>query len=114
MIMCKNISAQVATVSFVKMPTVNAFFQAVAAEADVSQADVQKVLRAVNEVMVENVKKNGSCKIPNLFVVKVKKRPKREAGTRKAFGRSVEVKARPESSCVKVHPAKQLSDHILH
>ena len=78
------------------MPTVSAFFQDVAAEADVSQADVKKVLCAIKNSVVKSIKKNGSCKIPKLFVLKVKKRPARKASTRRAFGGSVKIKARPE------------------
>ncbi len=95
------------------MPGANVFFQAVSAEADVSQADVKKVLTAIKNSVVQNVKKDGTCRIPTIAAIKVKKRPAREACTRKVFGKRCELEAWPERSCVKMSAVKQLSDEIL-
>ena len=94
------------------MPKACDFFSAIAAETGMNKKDVKKVLDAIVATVAREVKKSGAFKIPKLAAIKMIKKRAREAGTRKMFGKDVQVLAKPATTAVKAYPSKQICDAI--
>merc|ERR1711920_927249 len=52
-------------------------------------------LSTLASIAVEETKKNGKFKIPDLVTIKTRKKPATKAGKREMFGKTVLVKAKP-------------------
>ena len=94
------------------MPKASDFFAAIAAETGLNQKDVKNVLDAIIAAVAREVKKNNVFKIPKLAAIKMIRKRAREAGTRKMFGKEVQVLARPATTSIKAYASKQLRDAI--
>ena len=94
------------------MPKACDFFAAIAAETGVNQKDIKKVLDAIIAAVAREVKKSGVFKIPKLAAIKMIKKRAREAGTRKMFGKDVQVLAKPATTAVNTYPSKQTCEAI--
>jgi hypothetical protein len=84
--------------------------KAVATEAGVGRAEAKSVLVALNSVVVREVLAKGSFKVPSLVVVQKKIVKARQAGTKKVFGKEVQVGPKAASIKVVARPLKQLRD----
>ncbi len=94
------------------MPKAGDFLGAIAAETGLKQKDIKSVLDAIIEAVAREVKKNRVFKIPRLAAIKMTTKRAREAGTRKVFGKEVQVAARPATTTIKAYVSKQLRDAI--
>merc|ERR1712072_576491 len=64
------------------------------------------------QLATAEVKKTGKFTIPGLCMLKTRIRPARKAGTASAFGKTIQVKARPATKIVKAYCVKALKDSI--
>lgn len=95
------------------MPTVGGLIADVASEAAVAQKDVKKTIEALTKIAANELKKNGTFKIPFLANFKLVQKKAREGGIKKCFGKQMEVAARPASSSVKIVATKHLINAVL-
>ena len=88
------------------------FRKALSEEAAVSQADCEKVLKALARVVSREVRATGSVQIPHLARVQKKIRKATQGGPKRIFGRVVELPPQPETIRLKFQAAKNLTDEI--
>jgi len=84
------------------------FLQDVALAAGVDRVVTEKTIEALVLVVGRQVREKQYCRIPNMMQVRLKIKPAREACTRKAFGKEVQVSARAAVKKVFVSPLKPL------
>merc|ERR1740139_802234 len=85
---------------------------AVAASAGVDAKEVSKVFSGLVTAVEGEVKKNGTCKLPGLCVIKVRAKAATKAGKKMMFGKLTAVKAKPASKVVKVFAASSLKKAV--
>merc|ERR1712037_187395 len=88
--------------------TKSALLAAIAESCEVKRGVASKALSTLASIAVEETKKNGKFKIPDLVTIKTRKK----AGKREMFGKTVLVKAKPAKTVVKAFPAKVLKDEF--
>jgi hypothetical protein len=89
------------------------FLQDVAAASGVDVVVVQKTLDALHVVVGRQIREKTCCRIPNMVQLRLKIVPAREACTRSAFGKEVEMKARGAIKKVLVSVLKPLKQAIV-
>lgn len=91
-------------------------FSDIAEKAELTKRQVADVFEALESVVERHVRKGavGVCTIPGLMKIKVVKKAARKArkGVPNPFrpGETMDVKAKPASTIVKVLPLKKLKD----
>ena len=95
------------------MPGLLAFIRDLSEVSGVPKRDCKKVLDGLSKVLAKHVKATGTCTIPNLVRVKKVVTKARPAGVRKAFGKQIEVGARPERQRLRISPLKKFKDQVL-
>ena len=91
-------------------------FSDIAEKAELTRRQVADVFEALESVVERHVRKGavGVCTIPGLMKIKVVKKAARKArkGVPNPFrpGETMDVKAKPASTIVKVLPLKKLKD----
>jgi nucleoid DNA-binding protein len=83
--------------------------QALATACALRKSDCLKVLSALSEVVIANLKKTGTVIIPGIARMRTHTQPATKAGTHKIFGKMCFVKALPARTVVKVFPAQALA-----
>ncbi len=78
----------------------------------ITNNDTKKVLDAIAKVVSAEVVKTGAVKIPNIAIIRVRKTAAREACSRKAFGKEIEVAAKPASVRVRMTAVKHLRSKV--
>ncbi len=89
------------------------FLQDVAAASGLEVAVVQATLDALQVVVGRQVREKTYCRIPNMVQMRLKIVPAREACTRLAFGREVQVKAQKAIPKVVVCALKPLKKAVV-
>ena len=84
------------------------FYEEVAEKSGVPDASCRKVLDAVFELCHAGLRDTKTFKLPQLATFRLREVPKREAGTKRCFGKEVVIKPRDETSKVLVLPCEQL------
>merc|ERR1719156_360356 len=82
---------------------------ALATATSLKKAECSKVLDALAELAMKEVKK-GKFTIPGLVMIKTRKKKATKAGKREIFGKMVKVKAKPARTIVKAYAVKALKD----
>merc|ERR1711881_152700 len=83
-----------------KVMTKSDTFVALEAASGVAKKDVKSVLDALESVVTSAVKSNGKILLPGLCRVVLKHKKATKAGKRVAFGKLVQVKAKPARKVV--------------
>merc|ERR1711924_503517 len=73
----------------------------IATTLSLKRRDVTKVMGALAELGLKEVKSVGKFAIPGLCMIKTKKKPATKAGMRMMFGKEVKVAAKPAKTVVK-------------
>lgn len=88
----------------------------IAEKTELTRRQVSDVFGALESVIERHVRKGavGACTIPGLMKIKIVKKPARRAkkGVPNPFrpGETMDVKAKPASTTVKILPLKKLKD----
>jgi nucleoid DNA-binding protein len=80
--------------------------------ADVSRSQALKILNALAEIAVKELKSAGEFTVPHVAKLMVKEKPATSAGTREMFGKTVVVKARPKRKVVKARILSGVRAHF--
>ena len=75
----------------IAMPSSSTLLKTLSHESNVKRADCQKVLTALNRILIKEVQTNDSYKIPNLVMVQKKATPPVNGRAKKVFGKMVQV-----------------------
>ena len=67
--------------------TKSALLAAIAESCEVKRGVASKALSTLASIAVEETKKNGKFKIPDLVTIKTRKKPATKAGKREMFGK---------------------------
>ena len=84
------------------------FMQDVASASGCERSVAQKAIVALIVVVGRQVREKQYCRIPNMMQIRLKILPARQAQTRKAFGKEVQVSARAAVKKVHISPLKPL------
>jgi nucleoid DNA-binding protein len=86
--------------------------KAVAKKADYTTASVREMLTALEEVVVEALKKSGRVEIPGVVILKLAHTKARKAGTRTIFGVTRKVGAKAAGLKVKARVKKTVQEQV--
>ena len=88
------------------------FLQDVASASGCERDVAQKAIDALIVVVGRQVREKQYCRIPNMMQIRLKILPARQAQTRRAFGKEVQVSARAALKKVHVSPLKPLKQAV--
>merc|ERR1719174_3669049 len=84
----------------------------IAEKTGLKSKDVKGVFSELQTIAYAEVAKTEKFTIPQLVMLKLRKKPATKAGVRTMFGKEVRVAAKPAKKVVKAFPAKALKDSI--
>merc|ERR1719446_1253361 len=84
----------------------------IAEKTELKPAVVKGVFAALQTLAYAEVKKTEKFVIPQLVMLKLKRKPATKATKKMMFGKETVVKAKPAKKVVKAFPAKALKDSI--
>merc|ERR1712093_268453 len=87
-------------------------FNAIEATSGIKKKDVKAVFGALESIVPTRLKASGKFVIPGITMIKLRKKPATKAGKRMAFGKMVNVKAKPARTLVKCYTVKALKDEF--
>lgn len=95
-----------------KPPTKAQTHTAIAAKADLTKAQVASVFDALNDVIVDSLKKHKQFTLPGLVKITVVHKPATAArpGRNPFTGENIMIKAKPAHNVVRVRALKGLKD----
>merc|ERR1719460_7716 len=96
----------------VKAMTRSDLVSALVTKTGVDKKGVSGYLSALTDLATAEVKKTGKFTIHGLCMLKTRIRPARKAGKSMAFGKVINVKARPATKIVKAYPVSALKQSI--
>merc|ERR1719230_801802 len=79
---------------------------------ELAKKDITKVLDSLTEIATTQVKKVGKFTVPGLVMIKTRKKAAQKAGTRQAFGKTIQVKEKPAKTVVKAFCVAGLKQSI--
>merc|ERR1712078_445660 len=85
---------------------------ALASKTGLEKKEVSGVIGELVALATAEVKKTGKFTLPGLCMLKTRTRPARKAGTTTAFGKTIQVKARPAQKIVKAYVVAALKKSI--
>merc|ERR1719455_34297 len=83
-----------------------------ASKTGLEKKAVSGVIGELVTLATAEVKKTGKFTLPGLCMLKTRTRPARKAGTTTAFGKTIQVKARPAQKIVKAYVVAALKKSI--
>lgn len=95
-----------------KSMTKSALVKTLARQSGVPPNKCRGILRTFANLVASEVTKTGTFTIPHLCSIKACLKPARAGGTKIAFGREMQVKARPAKKAIKVIPSTTIRKHI--
>jgi nucleoid DNA-binding protein len=89
-----------------------AMFDSLASKTGLQKKAVSGVVSELVALATAEVKKTGKFTLPGLCMLKTRVKPARKAGTTTAFGKTIQVKARPAQKIVKAYCVAALKKSI--
>merc|ERR1712070_684955 len=95
-----------------KAMTKGALMKTLATENGLKQKACTQVISSFVALAAKEVKSTGVFSVPGLCRIKTRLKPATKAGVRNAFGKEVQVKAKPAKTVVKAFPVAALKKQI--
>ena len=84
------------------------FVAQVSGVAGVDRKHVESILKAMQEVVMDNLEKDGKVRIPGFLAARAIVKPERPACRKVVFGKIMDVPHKPSVRIVRLQPCKKL------